>query len=83
MARFASELLMPMLENEEQPGRSGENTTGNRRIGSGIVLVVGRHIALPRGLGRFPKRTLRIEQSFAAELIPRSGHFTDLGALQR
>jgi hypothetical protein len=29
------------------------------------------------------KQALRIEQSFAARLIPRSGRFTDLGALQR
>jgi hypothetical protein len=53
------------------------------RIEASIVLVVDRHVGLPRGLGRSPKRALCIEQSFAAELIPRSGRFTDLGALQR
>jgi hypothetical protein len=51
------------------------------RLGSSIVL--DRHVAVPRGLVRSPKRALRLEQSFAAGLIPRSGRFTDLGALQR
>src|SRR5271155_2684105 len=47
-------------------GRSGgPSPIRGARIGSSIVLVVDRHVVLPRGLGRSPRRTLRIKQSFA------------------
>jgi hypothetical protein len=54
LARFTSAPLMPVLENDEQPGGSEDNTTlapvGSR---SSIVLVAGPHAALPsEALGR-------------------------------